>query len=156
MASETGTQTSAAATDEARAFVEAFDVGWRRGGAGFVEHFLALADEDVLLTQPLLPAVRGHDGFRALFEPLFAAMPDLHGEVRDWTPEPGGVTIELAVRGTLDGLPVAFTTRDRIVLRDGKMLERHARFSPLPLLHAALRRPRKGLPLLLAPLRGRR
>lgn len=141
--------------DARAAFVEQFDAGWRAGGAAFVDHFLALADPDVVLTQPLLPKVRGHAAFRALFEPLFAAMPDLRGEVVGWTPEPDGVRIELAVRGTLDGLPVAFVTRDRIVLRDGLMCERHAQFDPLPLVRAALRRPRKGLPLLLDPLRRR-
>ncbi len=142
-------------TSEAARFVEQFDAGWRRGGPGFVDHFLALTDEEVLLTQPLLPAARGHAGFRGMFEPLFAAMPDLHGEVRDWSEQADGVTIELAVHGTLDGYPVEFVTRDRIVLRDGRMLERHAKFSMRPLLLAALRRPRAGLPLLLAPLRRR-
>ncbi len=39
---------------------------------------------------------RGHDGFRAFFDTLFGALPDLRGEVRGWTPEPDGVTIELA------------------------------------------------------------
>jgi len=132
--------------------VERFDAGWRRGREGFFEHFLALSDENVLLTQPLLPRSRGHAAFRATFAPLFAAMPDLRGEVVGWEPEPDGVTIRLALHGTLGGLPVELVTRDRVVLRGGRMLERHARLNPLPLLLAALRRPRIGLPLLAAPL----
>jgi ketosteroid isomerase-like protein len=137
------------------AFVERFAAGWAGGADGFFERFLPLMDEDVLLRQPLLPAARGHAGFRALFEPLFAAIPDLRGEVLSWTPEVDGVTIELALSGTVDGLPLAFVTRDRLVLRDGRALERHARFDPRPLLLVALRRPRVGLRLLSAPLRRR-
>jgi hypothetical protein len=148
--------TATSETNATGAFVERFDAGWRAGRDGFLDHFLpALVHEDVVLAQPLLPAVHGHDGFRGLFEPLFAAIPDLRGEVLGWQPEPDGATIELALRGTLDGLPLAFVTRDRIVLRDGRMLERRAQFDPRPLLLAAVRRPRAGLPLLAAPLRRR-
>ena len=138
-----------ASTDAAR-FVERFDAGWRRGREGFFEHFLPLADEDVLLTQPLMPSVRGHAAFCDFFAPLFAAMPDLHGEVRDWRPTGAGVEIELAIHGTLAGAAVELVSHDRIVLHDGRMLERHARLNPLPLLGAAMRHPRTGLPLLMA------
>jgi ketosteroid isomerase-like protein len=135
------------------AFVEQFGAGWAGGTDRFLDHFLPdLVDERVVLSQPLLPAAYGHDGFRALFEPLFAAMPDLRGEVRGWDPTGDGVVIELAVEGTLDGLPLAFVTRDRIVLRDGRMTSRHAQMDPRPLLAAAVRRPRSGIPLLAGPL----
>ena len=145
--------TAAAGTATQEAFVEQFAAGWAGGADGFLDHFLPdLVDEEVLLAQPLLPPARGHAGFRRLFEPLFAAIPDLRGEVLGWHPELDGVTIELALRGTLDGLPLAFVTHDRIVLRDGRILERHAQMDPRPLLLAALRRPRTGLPFLTAPL----
>ena len=36
-----------------------------------------LLDPDVVMTQPLLPPARGHDGFAAFFEVLFGAIPDL-------------------------------------------------------------------------------
>jgi ketosteroid isomerase-like protein len=146
-------------SDEQAAFVEQFARGWAGGAEGFLDHFLPdLVDEQVVLAQPLLPAARGHDGFRGLFEPLFAAIPDLRGEVRGWRPTDDGVEIELALRGTLDGLPLAFVTHDRIALRDGRILERRAQIDLRPLLLAVARRPRAGLPLLLAPLlrRGRR
>ncbi len=130
-------------------FVEQFDAGWRGGGATFLDHFLPdLVDPEVVLRQPLLPAARGHDGFRAFFEPLFVAMPDLRGEVRSWRPEPDGVTIELALHGTLAGLPVELTTHDRIVLRDGRILSRRAQMDARPLLAALMRRPRAGAALL--------
>jgi ketosteroid isomerase-like protein len=135
------------------AFVERFDAGWRGGAATFLDHFLPdLVDEEVVLSQPLLPPARGHDGFRAFFETLFGALPDLRGEVRGWRAEPDGVTIELALHGTLDGLPVELTTHDRIVLRDERILSRRAQMDPRPLLAAVARRPRAGLPLLTRPL----
>jgi len=141
-------------TDRAT-FVDRFDAGWGAGRERFFEHFLpALVDEDVRLHQPLMPVARGHAGFRELFEGLFAAMPDLRGEVLDWRPLPDGVEIELAIHGTLADVPVEIVTRDRITLRDGCILERRAQLNPLPLVRAALRRPRTGLPLLLRPLRG--
>lgn len=135
------------------AFVEQFAAGWAGGTDGFLDHFLPdLVDEQAVLRQPLLPAARGHDGFRALFEPLFAAIPDLRGEVRGWQPTEDGVEIELALHGTLDGLPLDFVTRDRVTLRDGRILERRARIELRPLLLAVVRRPRTGIPLLVAPL----
>ena len=140
-------------SDDKAAFVERFGAGWAGGTDRFLDHFLPdLVDEQVVLSQPLLPAAHGHDGFRALFEPLFAAMPDLRGEVRGWDPTEDGVEIDLALQGTLDGLPLAFLTRDRIVLRDGRILSRHAQMDPRPLLAAAARRPRVGVPLLAGPL----
>jgi ketosteroid isomerase-like protein len=135
------------------AFVERFDAGWRGGAPTFLDHFLpGLVDEEVVLSQPLLPAARGHEGFRAFFETLFSVMPDLRGDVRGWRPEHDGVTIELALHGTLDGVPVELATQDRIVLRDGRILARRAQMDPRPLLVAVARRPRAGLPLLAAPL----
>lgn len=140
-------------TGEKADFVEQFAAGWGGGTERFLDHFLPdLVDEQVVLSQPLLPSVHGHDGFRALFEPLFAAIPDLRGEVRGWRPTEDGVEIELALAGTLDGLPLAFSTRDRIALRDGRILSRRAQMDPRPLLLAAARRPRAGLPLLVGPL----
>lgn len=135
------------------AFVERFDAGWRGGAPTFLDHFLPdLVDEQVVLSQPLMPAARGHDGFRAFFEDLFAALPDLRGEVRGWRAEDDGVTIELVLRGTLDGLPIELVTYDRIVLREGRILSRRAQMDMRPLLAAVARRPRAGLPLLAAPL----
>jgi hypothetical protein len=138
------------------AFVEQFAAGWAGGADTLADTFLPdLACEDVVLTQPLLPTVRGHAGFRRQFELLFGAMPDLRGEVLGWQPTHDGVEIKLALRGTLDGLPVSFTSRDRIVLHDGRMCSRHARIDMRPLLLAMARRPRAALPLIAASLPGR-
>lgn len=138
------------------AFVDRFAAGWAGGADTLADTFLPdLTHEDVVLTQPLLPTARGHAGFRKQFELLFGAMPDLRGELLGWHPTHDGVEIKLALHGTLNGLPVRFVTRDRIVLHDGRMCSRDAQIDMRPLLFAMLRRPRAALPLIGASLPGR-
>jgi ketosteroid isomerase-like protein len=131
-------------------FVEHFDAGWRGGGPAdrFLEHFLRVTDPDVLLTQPLSPPVRGHAGMRRQFNALFGAVPDLRAEVFRWGPTPDGVLIEFTFKCTLGGRPLEWDACDRILLRDGLLVERHSYFDPLPVLRVALTRPRAALRLL--------
>ena len=135
---------------EAEAFVEQFAAGWAAGGPAerFVDHFARLSTPQVLLVQPLSPPLRGRAGLRRLAESLFGAMPDLRGEVLRWGPAADGVMIELTLRGTLGGRPVEWTVVDRVVLRDGLVVERRSYFDPTPLMPAVLRRPRASLRLL--------
>jgi ketosteroid isomerase-like protein len=137
-------------------FVDFFAAGWAKGAtAGFFEHFESRIHPDILMTQPLAPPARGVATFRPLFEPLFRAIPDLHGEVLSWGETDDGVLIQLRLSGHLGGRPVTWTTVDRIVLADGKIKERHAYFDPAPLIKAMLLRPRVSLPLLPVLLRRR-
>jgi SnoaL-like protein len=136
-------------TSEQAAFVELFETAWRGGRDGFHAAWSGHLHEEVLLTQPLAPPARGPDGFRAQFDTLFDVMPDLSGEVLAWEPTDEGVQIDIRLRGTLAGSPVVWVSHDRIVIEDGRMRERHARFNPLPLVRAALLRPHVGVPLML-------
>jgi ketosteroid isomerase-like protein len=135
---------------DVRAFAEHFATGWRAGGPAdrFVEHFAAVMSPDVVLIQPLARTVRGQRGMRGVFAPIFAAIPDLRGEVQRWGETEDGLLIELTLRGTLDGRPIEWTVCDRIVLREGLMVERRSYFDPLPLMRAVVSRPRAGLRLL--------
>jgi ketosteroid isomerase-like protein len=136
------------------AFVEQFRTGWAGGADTLVALFLPeLLDPDVVMTQPLLPPARGHDGFAAFFETLFSAIPDLRGEVHDWRPTDDGVEIDFTLHGTLGGQPFELRTTDRIVLRDGRVLERHARMDPRALLATIARHPLASTGLVAAPLR---
>jgi hypothetical protein len=136
------------------AFVEHFRSGWAGGAGTLVELFLPdLLDPAVVMTQPLLPPARGHDGFAAFFELLFGAIPDLHGTVRDWRPTDDGVEIDFTLHGTLGGESFALPTTDRIVLRDGRVLERHAQTDPRALVTTLARHPLASLSLLASPLR---
>jgi SnoaL-like domain len=141
---ETGT---GSASPEAAAFVERFAAAWRAGREG-LRDFESLVDPDVVLTQPMMPTGHGLEAFRAQFDAIFAAAPDLRGEVLAWGATADGVLIDLALRGTIGGRPVELVTCDRIVLREGRMLERHARMDPLPLVRATLGRPGLALRLL--------
>jgi hypothetical protein len=64
--------------------------------------------------------------------------------------------IELTLRGTLGGRPVAWRACDRATLRDGLVVERESYFDPLPLLRAILTRPRAWPALARARRRQRR
>jgi ketosteroid isomerase-like protein len=140
-------------TDERAVFVEHFRAGWAGGAQTLLPRFLPdLLDPEVVMTQPLLPPARGHDGFAAFFDMLFGAIPDLRGEVHGWRATDDGVEIDFALRGTLGGAPFELPTTDRIVLRDGRVLERHARMDPRGLATTVARHPLASLRLLSAPL----
>ncbi len=139
---------------EKAAFVEHFRTGWAGGADTLVDLFLpGLLDPDVVMTQPLLPPARGHDGFAAFFDVLFGAIPDLRGTVHAWRPTDDGVEIDFTLHGTLGGEPFELPTTDRIVLRNGRVLERHARMEPRALLATIARHPFASVSLLAAPLR---
>jgi len=130
---------------EAEVFVEAFAAGWRApaGAAGLVENFRPLLHGDVRLLQPQIPPLVGLDEFRTGFaEPLFALMPDLHGEVEDWAARGDSVYIVIRLMGTLAGRPFEFRSCDCITLRDGRIAVREAFMDPSPMVAAALTRPR--------------
>jgi ketosteroid isomerase-like protein len=150
-------EAAAETRSSAAEFVEFFGQGWGLGaGQRFFEHFESRLHPDALMTQPLAPPARGQAEFRALFEPVFRAVPDLRGVVQSWGATSDGVLIQLRLSGHLGGRPVAWTTVDRIVLEDGLIRERHAYFDPLPLVVAMLLRPQVSLRLLPGLLRRRR
>jgi ketosteroid isomerase-like protein len=144
--------------DQTAAFVRCFADGWRIGATQperFFEHFGRRLTPDAVLSQPLSPVLRGPQGLRALFGPLFRIVPDLRGEVVRWGATEDGLLVELALRGTLAGRAVAWTAVDRIVLRGGLIAARRSYFDPLPLIEALLSRPRAAVTLLRLLLRGR-
>ena len=136
--------------DEREEFIARFTAGWAGGRATLGREFEGHVTEDVLLTQPLLPPARGVQGFRSQLARLFRAVPDLRGDVHAWGPTPDGVLIDMTLHGTLGGRRFDVANCDRIVLRDGLLAERHARFDPLPILAVAAKRPWALPPLVRA------
>jgi ketosteroid isomerase-like protein len=129
---------------EVEAFVEAFAQGWRAPNdlERMMAHFTPMLTEDVRLVQPQIPTLVGREQFRTGFaEPLFALMPDLHGEVEQWAARGDVVFVQLVMRGTMAGREAGFTSCDRITLRDGLIAERVAFMDPAPLVKAVLTRP---------------
>jgi hypothetical protein len=118
---------------------------------------LVLADR-VRLVAPMTPVTETlAEGVRA-FAGLFELIPDLTGEVHRWGATADGVLIEFTLSGTAGGKPISWHAVDRFVIgEDGLATERVSYFDSMPILLAALTRPRGWLALLrsrLAQLRG--
>jgi hypothetical protein len=143
--SEGLTTTPIASEAAAREWVTGFAEGWRApaGPAAFCAHFRKLLAPDVRLVQPQLPTTVGHRASEEQFaQPLFALIPDLHGEVERWAARGDSLYIELTLRGTLAGRAVCRRLCDRVTLRSGVAVERESYFDPLPLLATVAMRPR--------------
>ena len=129
----------------AQAWVLAFAHGWLAPASAdaFADHFQPWFDPHIRLIQPQLPTLVGHQAFRERFaRPLFTLIPDLDGQVERFAIGADCAYIELTLRGTLGGRPIAWRVCDRATLRDGLVVERESYFDPTPLLRAILTRPR--------------
>jgi len=150
---------AAPGTEMAQAWVLAFAEGWLAPASAdaFADHFQPWFDPHIRLRQPLLATLVGHQAFRERFaRPLFALIPDLEGQVERFALGADCVYIELTLRGTLGGGPIAWRACDRASLRDGLVVERESYFDPLPLLRAILTRPRAWPALVRTRRRPRR
>jgi hypothetical protein len=99
----------------ARAWVAAFAEGWQApiSADTFADHFQPWFDPRIRLLQPQLPTLVGHHAFRERFaRPLFALIPDLHGQVERSAVGDDCAYVELTLRGTLGGRPVAWRVCD--------------------------------------------
>jgi ketosteroid isomerase-like protein len=136
---------AAPGTEAAQAWVLAFAEGWLAPASAdaFADHFQPWFDPHIRLIQPQLPTLVGHQAFRERFaRPLFALIPDLDGQVERFAIGTDCAYIELTLRGTLGGRPIAWRVCDRATLRDGLVVERESYFNPTPLLRGILTRPR--------------
>jgi ketosteroid isomerase-like protein len=150
---------AAPGSQAARAWVAAFAHGWLAPASAdaFADHFQPWFDPRIRLLQPLLPTLVGHQAFRERFAgPLLTLIPDLNGQVERFATGADCAYIELTLRGTLGGRPIAWRVCDRATLRDGLVVERESYFDPTPLLRAILTRPRTWPALARARRRPRR
>jgi SnoaL-like domain len=123
----------------AEVWVSAFAEGWRApsDADSFADRLEPWLDPEILLVQPQTPTLRGLRAFRERFaRPLFAVVPDLHGVVEGWAARGDVVYVELRLEGTLGRRHLTMRSVDRIVLRDGRAVERVAHVDPTPLLGA--------------------
>lgn len=132
-------------TGETERFVERFRSAWLTPNLDLHESLWA---DDVLLSQPMMGAVVGRTACRHAFARLFDLIPDLHADVRRWSGNGDELFIEITLTGTFGGREVSWPATDRILLRDGLIVERRSYFDSVPLVLAILRRPR-GWPTLL-------
>ena len=132
-------------TDTA-AFVRRFAEAWAEPT---VEALVALTHPDATFVQPLAATVQGHEGLANVLDELLSTIPDLRGELVSWAPaDDHTVFVELRLHGTFGRKPIEWVTVDKIVLRDGLIVERTANFDSLRLLGTLARRPR-GWPVWL-------
>jgi ketosteroid isomerase-like protein len=145
---------AAAARQAAQAWVLAFAHGWLAPASAdaFADHFQPWFDPHIRLVQPQLPTLVGHQAFRERFaRPLFALIPNLDGRVERSAIGDDCAYVELTLRRTLGGRPVAWRVCDRATFRDGLVVERESYFDPTPLLRAVLTRPPGGARLAATP-----
>jgi hypothetical protein len=131
--------------EAAQAWVLAFAEGWQAPASAdtFADHFQPWFDPHIRLLRPQLPTLVGHQAFRERFaRPLFALIPNLDGRVERSAIGDYCAYVELTLRGTLGGRPVAWRVCDRATFRDGLVVERESYFDSTPLLRAILTRPR--------------
>jgi ketosteroid isomerase-like protein len=138
---ETTEEQAQAATDWVAMFAE----GWANpvDTDTFCDHFDPWFDPDVRMVQPFVRPTVGREAFREEFaRPLFTLVQDLHGTVENWAASGDVVYIELRLDGTVDKRRFTLHTCDRIMLRDGKAIERVAYLDPSPLMRAVAASPR--------------
>lgn len=125
----------AADADDRADFVARFIRFWRPPVD--LDDLASLLHPDVRLIAPGMPPTTGRDAGIAAFRQVFAMVPDLHIDVERWSATGDAVFIECTMRGTLAGHRLEIPSVDRILVRDGVVLERVAYFDPSPMLAAA-------------------
>ena len=136
---------SATESITAREFVAIFDEGWHGPGSaeGLLAYFGPYLDPAVHMSGPLSPDCHGIHQVTEFFGLLFAVIPDLHGGVEGFEVESEEVVrMRVRLRGTVGRHSVELNLRDRVIVRDGKMVDRAARGLPLGVTLAILRTPR--------------
>jgi hypothetical protein len=123
-----------------RAVIEAFTAGWDAPGPHAWDALLA---DDVELVQPMLSDGRGRELWWDEASRLMALLPDLRGEVLDWSAAEGTIFIHVGFTATLAGRPFCWRAVDHLrVDESGALLRRESFFDSVPVALALLRRPR--------------
>ena len=121
--------------DTAADFVARFTDFWRPPVD--LDALESLLHPEVRLVAPGMEPTHGRAAGIAAFRGVFLLAPDLHLDVQRWSGSGDVVFIEVTLRGTVNGRSLAIPGVDRVLLRDGMVIERIAYFDPSPLLAAA-------------------
>jgi hypothetical protein len=126
----------AAAADFARRFAEY----WRAPTPEALDTVLA---PRVRMVAPMTPVTNTLEDGRRVFADLFELIGGLTAEVHRWGATKDGVLIEFTLSGTAGGKPISWDVVDRFVLGDdGLATERVTYFDSIPIVLAAIGRPR--------------
>jgi ketosteroid isomerase-like protein len=100
-----------------------------------------LLHPDVVLTQPLAAPMIGIQAAQAEFQRIWRCLPDLRGHVDRWCGSGNLVFIEFRLHARMGGDTIDWPNVNRLVLNDGKAIERVTYFDPLAILPTLLRHP---------------
>lgn len=126
------------ATTEARNFVDTFiDFCAAPSSARLTE----ILHDDVVLIQLLSRRLDGIRSAQCEFDGLWGWIPDLRAEVVRWHGDAEVMLIELRLHAGWGRRRIEWPCVDRLILPNGKAVERHAFFDPLPLVSTLLRHP---------------
>lgn len=100
-----------------------------------------LLHPDVVLMQPLAAPMIGIQAAQAEFHRFCCCLPDLRGHVDRWCGDGNLVFIEFRLHESIGGDVIDWPNVNRLVLHDGKAIERVAYFDPLAILPTLLRHP---------------
>lgn len=126
------------ATGSHAEWVAAFAARWAQG-AGALERFLDIMDAEIRLAAPGLKPTVGRAAGTAAFARVFAALPDLTGEVHRWAARGDALFIEMTFAATIGGRLVKWGNIDAFRFENGCAVERTAYFDRLQLQRAYLR-----------------
>lgn len=100
-----------------------------------------LLHADVVLVQPLAARMNGIEAAQAEFQRIWHCLPDLRAHVDRWCGAGDLVFIEFRLYGRIGGKVIEWPNVNRLVLHDGKAIERVTYFDPLTILPTLLRHP---------------
>jgi SnoaL-like protein len=100
-----------------------------------------LLHPDVVLVRPLAAPMIGLDAAQADFRRIWRCLPDLGADVDRWCGDGQLLFIEFRLRATIGGDVIDWPTVNRLLLKDGKAIERVTYFDPLVIVPKLLRHP---------------
>jgi hypothetical protein len=122
----------------AAGFVAAFAEFW---AAPSPLRLSELLHPEVVLRQPLAPPTVGIAQAQMQFERFCRCLPDLHARVDHWSSNQDVVFIEFTLYASLGRDALEWPTVNRLILQDGKAIERVTYFDPVAVLPTLLRHP---------------
>jgi ketosteroid isomerase-like protein len=100
-----------------------------------------LLHPDVVLRQPLAAPMIGIQAAQTEFRRFWCCLPDLRGQVDRWCGDGDLLFIEFRLHASIRGDVIDWPNVNRLVVRDGKAIERVTYFDPLAVLPTILRHP---------------
>ncbi|OBF47167.1 hypothetical protein A5787_10800 [Mycobacterium sp. 852002-50816_SCH5313054-b] len=119
-------------------FVTKFADFWRHPSPRRLPELL---HHNVVLVQPLAAPMIGIAAAQAQFHRIWSCLPDLRADVDRWCGDGNLVFIEFRLHARVGGKVIEWPTVNRLVLQDGKAIERVTYFDPLAILPTLLRHP---------------